>query len=226
MTLFSKKTHPPDFTEIAIPVLVITLCTLFMLLCFFAPPPGGTRADDSDAPPSLSQWPFVDPTFRPTSPKTALGKLDWLCGDWKIESELETVRWSIQPAACKNYLLFTEEGTLRPSGKIYGVLHIIAFNPVSGLYDVSTFGTDGSFGTGRMTDVGGSLVATSQILLPDGAAATMTNIYTPGANGPIRRSQNRTLGGELLPNLGPNEAVRIAPFRFRAPVFYASESQK
>lgn len=219
MTFFLKKSIPAVIEEIAIPTLAVTFCTFFMLLCFFAPPAEGTRADDSDATAPLGQWPFADSVYRPISPKAALEKLDWLRGDWKIESELETVRWSIHPAACGNYLLFAEEGTLRPSGKNYGVLHIIAFNPVSELYDVSTFGTDGSFGTGRMTDVGGTLVTTSRILLPDGTDATMTNIYTPGVNGPVRRSQNRTLGGESLPDLGPDQAVRIAPFRSRAPVF-------
>ena len=217
-----QQQHPPgDFSEIAIPALTISVCTLFMMLCFFAPPVEKSQASDSETGPVLStlgEWPFDPPVYRPESPRDALRRLDGILGDWRLNSEQETFRWSIHPAVCGNYLVFTEERTLSATGQKSGLLRIIAFDPVSEIYDVSLFGTDGRFGSGLLTVVGGNLLLTSRILLPNGAVATETEIFTPSAHELLWRVRNQTLGGEPLPDLGPIKAVRIDPFPNEAPV--------
>lgn len=216
----ADRKKSPTFLETAAPALTIFICTLFMLCCFFAPQPGDAQnnvRNDSKRPLSFSSWLYRGRNTRIPRPSAALRDLDWLLGFWRLESELETMRWSVLPSSNGNFLVFQEELILRESNERFCVLRIVAWNPVSNLYDFSIFGSDGSFGLGRMENIGGEWMLTTRILLPDGQPASMTELFRPKGDGFVWRSISRFVAGAPLPDFGPLKAERIPPFRLEPP---------
>lgn len=215
--------------EAAVPALTLAVCTGFMLLCYMSPVPGGAKSGSPSESIARYSWPYHTGTPTPESPSKALAALDWLRGDWLLASDIEEMKWSVQPSADGNYLVVFEQLAVTGGSEKFGVVRIIAFNPVSQIFDLFIFGSDGSFGTGRLEWLGGdpneygppmseSWLLSTRILLPDGEAATMNELFEPVKDSFIWKSVSRTVAGEPLPDLGPLKARRIAPFPVETPV--------
>lgn len=211
---FDQNRRPlPDWV---FPALSIFVCTLFMLSCFFAPQPTNAQIDPETPTTRLFGKSAAPPAAKAAE---ALNALDWLIGNWRFSFALETIRWRVEPASGGNFLVVQEELTVKNTGARYAVVRIVSWNPVSELFDWTIFGSDGSVGHGQMENIGEEWMLSTRILLPDAEPAIMTELFRPLQTGGFSwRSISRAIADAPLPDLGPIDAERIAPFTIEKPL--------
>lgn len=236
------------------PVLALAFCSLFMAICYFAPiSKSGEMSDDAasstDRPPvgddaafstvttgsdfggNRPGWPYSPSDETPLTPAKALDALDWLSGSWRLTSKTESMDWSVGRAACGQFLTIREKVRVLHSETTVGVLRVVAFDPINGLFNVFLFGSDGSFGSGVLEYIGPGATSGAKpviddqwmlsvrVLLPTGAPATMTEIFTRIPGGGFEwQSISRTVGDDVLPPIGPLTAEPIPPVGDDSPV--------
>ncbi|MDO5581830.1 MAG: hypothetical protein Q4G69_11935 [Planctomycetia bacterium] len=137
----------------------------------------------------------------------ALSALDWMLGSWKFSLESGTLLSRIERSKSENYLLREDRFFDRQSVLIHEEKTIIAWNPVSELFETWTFRSDGSFGGGIFEQFGNQWSAPVKMILFDGQSSTANNIYTPQETGGfIWESISRTLDDLALPDIPPTAA--------------------
>lgn len=186
-------------------------------------PPGSSPS----GPNPLGPLKTPDSSDSSGTPKT-FQTLNWLLGYWRLVSPTAEMKWGVSLTSNHHYLVIQEELRLIGSEEKFGVLRIIVKDPISNLFNVSIFGSDGSFGNGLLqngNDFGASIqvgdgvaadalwILTGRILLPNGQASTMTEIFYPLPDGGFQwKSISRTVADSKLPDIGPLTAEAIPPF--------------
>ncbi len=138
--------------------------------------------------------------------------LNWMFGFWEINTGETILKINIFPSdKGGNYLIGRLERFL-PNGAATGsALLIIAWNPVSELYETWEFRSDGSFGGGIMEQFGPQWTAPMKYTLFNGQFMTEVITYTPKKSGGfIWQADSRTLSDLPLPSLGPVNAQPLA----------------
>lgn len=140
----------------------------------------------------------------------ALTALDWMIGIWEFSLDSGTLSSRIEHSPSGNYILRTDQLRDQGSRLIHEEKTIIAWNPVSELFETWAFRSDGSFGGGILEQYGDQWSAPIRMILYDARTSTATNLYTPQENGGfIWESISRTLDDLALPNIPPTLAVPI-----------------
>jgi uncharacterized protein (TIGR02246 family) len=111
----------------------------------------------------------------PATPRSALEPLAWLVGHWQDVSDADQVdtyvRWSANEAFLVRSFVVTREGEEPFEGT-----QVIGWDPRAGNIRSWTFSADGSFGEGVWSAVGDEWHVLTAQTLPDGSAATATQI--------------------------------------------------
>lgn len=140
-----------------------------------------------------------------------LSQLSWLVGEWKDESEDSTVSTSVRWSGSNAFLVYSFKAETPGVEPLEGT-QVIGWDPVREVIRSWMFDSDGGFGEGVWTKDNDRWVVTMEQTLPDGGAASATNVYTLGdENSFTWHSFQRTLNGETLPNLHDIQIVRVQP---------------
>jgi uncharacterized protein (TIGR02246 family) len=150
-----------------------------------------------------------------SGPET-LRELDWMVGEWKAidETAHDAEAANVKPAAemtmsvrwndAHTYLL--RELRIRPAnadpehGSGFEISQRIGWDPLSRRIRSWAFGSDGSHGEATWLRDGGSWVARTASVQPDGSQKSAINIYTfDGKDRCTMRSLHTHVGGEHLP---------------------------
>ncbi|MDO4587160.1 MAG: hypothetical protein Q4C95_07675 [Planctomycetia bacterium] len=149
-----------------------------------------------------------DPSKK--TPKTALDALNWLEGTWSIQTGTTEIRTHVVRSSGGNYLFCFDQIRLEESKEWFSVFRIIAWNPISELFNESIFFRDGSIGNATWERYDASWVVATKVILADGRNVTAINVLTPiQPHGFNWRSESRTVDGFPLPDLGPVVAKPI-----------------
>ncbi|MDO5553108.1 MAG: hypothetical protein Q4G68_05055 [Planctomycetia bacterium] len=155
--------------------------------------------------------PATPPPAVPT-PHDALAKLNWLLGDWQFHFESFTLNRSVTYSPNGNYMLVRDTARDHSDTILYRELTIIAYNPVSELFETWVFRDSGGFGGGVMELFGNQWLVPVRMILADGRTSTCNYIYTPSTEGRYTlQPTSRTLGGLAIPDLPPALAQRVTP---------------
>lgn len=146
---------------------------------------------------------------EPPSQYEHLKDLEWLIGEWEDKDEDVIVKTKVQWDKYKNFL--TQEFSVATEGKsqLEGK-QIIAWDPINEKIRSWVFDSDGGFGEGSWKKKNGSWVVEASQTLADGTRASAINVYTPINHDQYKwESTGREIDGEILPNFGPVNVVRI-----------------
>ncbi len=146
----------------------------------------------------------ADTNSSPSIAHFALEKLNWFIGRWQFNTEEEKFEMNVEWSPDGNYLLVHEIASSSDGNMIWSGKRIIAWNPISEIFETWVFRDDGSFGGGIMQQYGNQWSAPVKLIMANGNTTTAVNLYTPQSTGGfIWESTSRTLNGIPLPNLGP-----------------------
>lgn len=146
-----------------------------------------------------------------------LQQLAWLVGEWTDQSESasvsSTVRWSGNNA----FLVYSFKADAPGMDPLSGT-QVIGWDPIREVIRSWMFDSDGGFGEGEWTKDNDRWVVAFRQTLPDGRAATATNVYTVvDDNSFTWHSFHRTVDGETLPNVDDATIVRATPSESASP---------
>ncbi len=140
-----------------------------------------------------------------------LKELEWMVGDWIDEGEDSVIVTSCNWSKNKNYLLRTFK--VRTSGEdtIEGTTRI-GWDPLTNKIKSWTFDTEGGYAEGLWTNDGDRWIVKTTGVLRDGQTASATNVFTYIDSSTCTwQSVDRTVGGELMPNIEELTIVRRPP---------------
>lgn len=137
-----------------------------------------------------------------------LKDLEWLIGTWVDKDEDVTITFTTNWDKFKNFIVqrFKMEvlGTVEMEG-----LQIVGWDPIENNIRSWVYDSDGGFGSGQWSKDGPSWKAVMNYVLSDGKKATATYKYTPVNDKSYTfAANNRTLNGEVLPNIEPVTVVK------------------
>ena len=142
-----------------------------------------------------------------------LKDLEWMVGTW-VQSDEETgvrVKTTCQWSRNQNFLIRWFDVAIRDRVDLAGV-QIIGWDPAAKQIRSWVFDSDGGFAEGRWTKKGNSWFVTTAETLPDGRKAASVNVITYVDQNTFRwKSVNRTVDGQLLPNVDEIVIVRAKP---------------
>lgn len=134
--------------------------------------------------------------------------LDWLVGNWVDESEDVTVTVSYQWDKNKNFMTQHFTSKILDQDEIEGQ-QIIGWDPVKKKIRSWIFDTDGGFGESIWSKEGNSWYSQTAFTLPDGRIGSAVHIFTKiDDNTYTFASENRDIGGKMLPDIEPFKVVR------------------
>ncbi len=137
-----------------------------------------------------------------------LKPLEWMIGHWvdkddNVDIETEC-KWT------KNQSFITRSFTVAAEGKVdISGMQVIGWDPVAKAIRSWTFDSDGGFAEATWTFKKDRWFIQNKGYLADGRKATMTNVIKPiDQNSFTWQTNDRTAGGELLPNIDEVLIVR------------------
>jgi len=139
-----------------------------------------------------------------------LKDLEWMVGTW-VQSDEQTgtrVKTTCQWSRNQNFLIRWFDVAIQDRVDLAGV-QIIGWDPAAKQIRSWVFDTDGGFAEGRWTKKGNRWVITTAETLSDGKKAASVNVITYVDENTFRwKSVNRTVDGQLLPNVDEIVIVR------------------
>jgi uncharacterized protein (TIGR02246 family) len=160
------------------------------------------------------KWEMVDCKDAPyvsAADEDFLKDLEWLVGEWKIDSpeKAEDRRIKFEWVAGRNFLksnynVIKDGKTTLTGGQIIG------WHPKRGQIVSMHFDAAGGFGNDAWTKDGAKWVLDATGVFRDGSDTTAVNIITPiDANSFTWQSVKRTLDGVSLPDVPPVKVTRV-----------------
>jgi len=158
------------------------------------------------------KWTMVvgrDDPFVPDSNQDQLKGLEWLIGDWRLDSKDRPLQihfeWMAQRNFIKNTYTLTQDGQSSLTGG-----QIIGWNPKLGRIVSWHFDAEGGFGNDVWTKDGSKWVIEASGVFRNGSESSSVNVLTPAdANRFTWQSVNRSLDGVRLPDLQAVKIVRV-----------------
>mgnify|MGYP005819309109 CR=1 FL=1 len=152
-----------------------------------------------------------DDPDRSLTPHDRLKALEWMVGDWVNESSQAVVATSCKWSDNGNFLL--REFTVKVAGQpVMSGSQRIGWDALTGQFKSWVFDTEGGHGEGAWTQNGNQWMIKATGVRPDGKIATATQILTRlGRDRVGWKSQDRTLGGEAVPDIEEFTLVRKPP---------------
>jgi uncharacterized protein (TIGR02246 family) len=137
----------------------------------------------------------------PPSHYEQLKGLEWMVGSWVDQDDKATVVTECKWARNNNFLVRTFEVHVRERIDMSGI-QIIGWDPASKQIRSWVFDSDGGFGQGNWTKKENRWYIQQTGVLYDGRKSSSVNIITNlNDNAFTLQSVNRTVDGELLPNV-------------------------
>lgn len=136
-----------------------------------------------------------------TSHYEQLKDLEWMIGRWVDQDELATVVTECNWAKNNNFMTRSFAVQIRDRIDVAG-MQIIGWDPAAKQIRSWVFDSDGGFGQGTWKKKGNRWYIQQSGVLPDGRKSTSVHIITyVDDNTCTLQSVNRTVDGELLPNI-------------------------
>lgn len=146
----------------------------------------------------------------PESQGQHLKELEFLLGNWEDQDEDVTIKNKARFDRYKNFIIQKFEIQVYNQLLIDGY-QIIGWDPIHKRIRSWMFDSDGGFGEGDWKFKDGQWYVDSHFTLSDGRKASATYVYKPiDANSYSWASEDRDVGGEVLPNVEPVTVVRVA----------------
>jgi uncharacterized protein (TIGR02246 family) len=142
-----------------------------------------------------------DDVVKPLSHYEHLSGLEWLVGRWTDQDEQATVVTDCHWARNNIFLVRSFAVEVRDRIDMAGI-QIIGWDPNSKQVRSWVFDSDGGFGEGTWTNKGDRWYVRQSGVLADGSKTSAVNILTRLDDSTCTlQSVNRTIDGELLPNI-------------------------
>ncbi len=136
-----------------------------------------------------------------------LKDLEWMVGQWTSAADNAEVELDCNWTKNQNFL--TRAFKISIDGSVTSGMQVIGWDPGTKTIRSWTFDSNGAFAEATWQQKGGRWFLRNRGTLPDGRAATMTNVMKPiDANAFTWQTIERTAGDELLPNLDEIKIVR------------------
>jgi uncharacterized protein (TIGR02246 family) len=138
-----------------------------------------------------------------------LRELEWMLGTWIDDAgDGVTVQTDVEWTKNRNFMTRSFAVVIGDQVDMSG-MQIIGWDPVKNQIRSWVFDSDGGFGDGTWVRKGNRWIIQSTAILADGGKATATNILTQRDDGTATwQSVNRSVDGELLPNVDEVPLVR------------------
>ncbi len=145
---------------------------------------------------------------KPPKPSPHLKELEWLIGSWVDQDQDTTIdsnyQWDRYKVFITQHFSITAEGKFELEGK-----QIIGWDPINEKIRSWIFDSDGGFGEGNWRKDGSRWILEIASTLADGRKASAVYIFTPiDKDHYTIQSTDRSVGGELLPDIEPVTVVR------------------
>ncbi|XZE45189.1 YybH family protein [Pirellulaceae bacterium SH467] len=139
--------------------------------------------------------------IQPLSNYEKLKDLEWLVGHWVDQDEVASVVTDCQWSRNENFLIRSFAVQVADRIDMSGI-QIIGWDPSNKQIRSWVFDSDGGFGQGTWVKKGERWTVEQTGVLPDGRKSSAINMMTRiDDNTMTLKSINRTLDGELLPNI-------------------------
>jgi uncharacterized protein (TIGR02246 family) len=136
-----------------------------------------------------------------------LKDLEWMVGQWT--SAVDNAEVELDCNWTKNQNFLTRAFKISIDGSATSGMQVIGWDPGTKAIRSWTFDSNGAFAQATWEQKGGRWILRNRGTLPDGRAATMTNVMKPiDANAFTWQTIDRTAGDELLPNIDEIKIVR------------------
>ncbi len=138
----------------------------------------------------------------------SLRDLEWLIGSWEAKREGTVVttkyEWTTNKTFIRSHLTITQDGRTLTATQRIGKM------PSTGGLHIWTFEDAGGIGDADITRDGKKWMFAARGSTADGQVVTATNILTPvDADTFLWQTVERTVDGEMLPDLPPVKVVRV-----------------
>lgn len=148
------------------------------------------------------------PVSQPPSHYEQLKELEWLVGNWSIDSEGSATSLSCRWTTNKNFLMQTYSVASENGVAIEGT-QIIGWDPSRKVIRCWLFDSDGGFGSGAWTQSGNTWKVQTLQIVPSGEQATSTNLYEQIDESTFAFSSiGRQVDGKLMRNIAAAKFVR------------------
>jgi len=153
------------------------------------------------------------PTLPPAAPPSnydRLKELEWMIGSWVDDSDGTVIQTDCEWTKNRNFI--TRSFAVVVGGEVdMSGMQIIGWDPEAEQIRSWVFDSDGGFAEGRWSRKGNRWLIQQTGTLPDGRKSSAVNIITYlDGNSCTWQSINRTVDGELLPNINEVLLVRKA----------------
>lgn len=137
-----------------------------------------------------------------------LAELEWLIGEWVDQDENASVETVCRWTKNRNYISRSFAVSIADHVDLEGT-QVIGWDPAKKVIRSWLFDSDGGFAVGLWTRDGDRWTISTLQVLADGAQASSMNILTRVDNDKFTwESVNRSIDGEVLPNIDPVTVVR------------------
>lgn len=150
-----------------------------------------------------------DEKQTPPSHYDQLKQLEWMVGQWtdkeggNVDAEADC-HWTKN----RNFLVRSFAVSVRNQIEMSG-MQVIGWDPAAKTIRSWTFDADGTFADATWTQIGDSWYVRNRGVVADGRRASMVNVIKPvDQNSFTWQTVERTVGGELLPNIDEVLIVR------------------
>lgn len=159
-------------------------------------------------------WSMVvgrDEQYVPASNEDYLKGLEWLIGDWTLDSKDHSLKIRFEWLAQKNFIRNTFTVVKNGQSTLTGG-QIIGWHPKLGRVVSWHFSADGGFGEDTWTKEGAKWVIKAGGIARNGSESASINTITPiDDNSFTWHSAGRVLDGVRLPDAQPVKIVRVQP---------------
>lgn len=147
-------------------------------------------------------------TDAPPSNYKQLQALEWLVGDWVDQDDEVSIETNCQWAKNQNFLVrsfsVSAQGTIDMSG-----IQVIGWDPAAKSIRSWTFDSDGGFAEATWSQTKNQWFIRNSGVLSDGRKVSMVNVMRKLDDDSFTwQTIERTVGGELLPNINEVKVVR------------------
>jgi uncharacterized protein (TIGR02246 family) len=140
-----------------------------------------------------------------------LKELKWMIGTWVDGDDQASIKTTCEWTRNQNFITRSFTVSIKDRIDMAG-MQIIGWDPAAKQIRSWVFDSDGGFAEGRWTKKDKRWFITTSGTLPDGGKACSVNVITCVDDDQFRwQSLNRTVNGELLPNIDEVVVVRKPP---------------
>jgi uncharacterized protein (TIGR02246 family) len=151
----------------------------------------------------------TDMPAQPAQDHGQLSQLEWLVGEWVDQADDATVHTSWKWAKNERFLAGNFSVSLGDRVELEGT-QVIGWDPVAGEIRSWMFDSEGGFGEGVWSRVGGDWIVETTSTLNDGSQGSATNVYTPiDENTFVWKSVDREIDGEPQDDLEQTPVHRL-----------------